>query len=752
MPSLSNAPSEQDPMHVFESPRTLWLMYFFAALSWLLLSAGIGLSNDVTEWYWLSSGALLLCLSAASLWVALRKNNRTKLREERLLLAMDSAQEGVWDWDIIRNTVFFSQRYCAMVGETQESFGNTIEHWRARVHPDDKDIANARLRPVIAGEATYYDNVHRMLHSDGSYRWIHSRGQILLNAQGKPARVIGTSVDITQKREDGIRLRQASAVFDSTREGVLVTNNLKQIVHINLAFSRITGYSADEVLGRNPAMFKSGRHDRRFYETVWGSIQKTGTWSGEIWNRRKNGEIFPMWQTIRQVNDENGIPSHYVAVFSDISAIKESQNEIDFLAHHDPLTGLPNRLVFGERIAQASQRPYASAVILIDLDHFGTVNEGLDHSVGDLLLKAVGERIQSLLDKTSTLARLGGDEFGVLYEECTQADQASHLAQKLLAAFEEPFVLNEQPLFVTASLGISLMPDDGNDVDTLIRNADSALYRSKQNGRNTFTFYSESMTQEARERVRLEGELRRAIEHNELRVHFQPILRLHDQKLLGAEALVRWQHPEMGMVPPGQFIPFAEESGLIAAIDMWVLENTCTQLKAWLEQDLPIEFVAVNLSSRLFARGELVEQIRTILERTGLDPKYLELEVTEGAIMQSVEQTCDQLNQLRALGLKLAIDDFGTGYSSLSRLKKLPLDKLKIDQSFVRGLPDDENDVAITSAVIHLGQSLGLRVLAEGIETAEQAAFLEQSGCTLGQGYHFGRPQPAADFVTLLKA
>ncbi|MCO6055978.1 EAL domain-containing protein [Pseudomonas sp. MOB-449] len=544
-------------------------------------------------------------------------------------------------------------------------------------------------------------------------------------------------------------LRQAAAVFDSTQEGVLVTDAQSRIVHVNRAFARITGFEEAEVLGENPRIFSSGRHSPGFYTAMWNALQNRREWSGEVWNRRKNGEIYPLWQNIRAIHDEDGLRTHYVAVFSDISAIKRSQHELDFLAHHDPLTNLPNRLLFTERVEQVLERTrrekQRGAVLLLDLDHFKHINESLGHSQGDLLLKMVGARLQGLLEGGMTLARLGGDEFGLLWDNCPQADQATALAERIRTHLATPFRLGGHDLFISTSLGISLFPDDDANVEQVMRNADSALFKAKSTGRDSYAFYSQELTEQARQRVELVSALRRARELGQLRVHYQPIRRLADDRLVGFEALVRWQHPERGLVPPGEFLPIAEESGLIGDIDAWVLEQACRQMQQWLVQGHELAFVAVNLSSRLFRRAELDGEVARILASTGLAAQHLELEITESAVMEDPDTAEALLTRLRGLGVRLAIDDFGTGYSSLQRLKRLPVHKLKIDQSFIRGLPDDPNDIAIARAVTALGHSLGISVLAEGIEVEAQAGFLRELGCDYGQGYLFSRPLPAED-------
>ena len=541
----------------------------------------------------------------------------------------------------------------------------------------------------------------------------------------------------------------AAAVFDCTLEGVLVTDRQGLIVHVNRAFMRITGYQQEEVLGQRPSKFKSGRHGVPFYQQIYATLAAKGEWSGEIWNRRKSGEIYPQWQTIRTISDDRGELSHYVAVFSDISAIKHTEQELAFLAHHDPLTNLPNRLLFNDRVEQALASAQANkrgcALLLLDLDHFQSINDGLGHTVGDQLLKLAGERLAQVLGNGVTLARLGGDEFGVLAENCQQVGQAGKLAQALIERMREPFEFDGHRLFISVSVGISLFPSDALSAEQLLRNADAALFKAKHNGRACYALYTEELTAHAQQRVETAGELRHALAQNELRVFFQPVFDLSTSKMVGVEALVRWQHPLRGLVPPSEFIPIAERTGLIAEIDAWVLREACRQMVRWQAEGRTLAFVAVNISSRLFGQRELYRQVAQMLLETGLAPELLELEVTESAVMEDPEVALEQLHRLRELGLSLAIDDFGTGYSSLLRLKRLPVQKLKIDQGFVAGLPMDDDDIAIVRVIIALAHSMGMQVHAEGIEQAEQAGFLLEQQCQLGQGYWFGRPVPAGE-------
>ena len=595
---------------------------------------------------------------------------------------------------------------------------------------------------------SFFDNSTELLRWQliNGYLWVAFSAGLIFVARARLFRCLGIGAKLRERSEDRERLRQAAAVFDCTREGVLVTDSKGLIVHVNRAFMEITGYQREEVLGQRPNMFKSGHHPPAFYQEMFATLDGTGEWSGEIWNRRKSGEIYPQWQTIRIIRDEQRQLSQYVAVFSDISAIKNSEHELKHLAHHDPLTTLPNRLLFTDRaeqaLASAQLHKRGCALLLIDLDHFKMINDGLGHTIGDQLLKAVAERLKALLDPGITLARLGGDEFAVLAESCPQLVHAGSLAQRIIDDLREPLHIEGHRLFINASIGISLFPGDALSAEQLLRNADSALFKAKSAGRDGYALYTEELTAHAQQRVEIGFELRRALEQQELRVYYQPVHDLKSSRLIGVEALVRWQHPQRGLVSPAEFIPIAERTGLIAAIDAWVMRQACEQMCRWQAAGVGLSFVAVNVSSRLFARRELYQQVAQVLRETGLDPAYLELEVTESAVMDDPEVALEQMHRLRELGVRLAIDDFGTGYSSLLRLKRLPVQKLKIDQGFVAGLPGDEDDAAIVRVIIALAQSMGMQVHAEGIEQVEQARFLLEQDCDLGQGYWFGRPVP----------
>jgi diguanylate cyclase (GGDEF)-like protein/PAS domain S-box-containing protein len=557
--------------------------------------------------------------------------------------------------------------------------------------------------------------------------------------------------DITERQQMQEELQQAATVFESTAEGVLITDLEQRITAVNRAFTQITGYSEAEALGQRPTLLSSGQHDKAFYAAMWHSLAANGHWQGEIWNRRKNGELYPEWLTISAVRNRDNQITHFVGVFADISSLKHAQARLDHQAHHDPLTGLPNRLLFENRLRGALDGTRADdqlgAVLFLDLDRFKQINDSLGHPVGDQLLKAIAERLRLQLRDIDTVARLGGDEFIILLPGLHQPQDAEQIAQKLLECFGASFQLDNHEFFISASIGISLYPTDGQDVATLVKNADAAMYQSKAKGRNRCEFYTRSLTFQVNERMAMEQELRRALERNELCLYYQPKFCLRSQSLVGAEALVRWPHPLFGDIPPDRFIPVAEESGLILPLGDWVLEQACRQLQEWQESGRGFGALSVNLAGAQLHQPSLLPRIGALLQRYNLAPELLQLEITENFIMNQAEEALDILHRLKQLGVQLAIDDFGTGYSSLSYLKRLPLDVLKIDQSFVRGLPDDPHDLAITRAIIALGNSMQLTVIAEGVETKAQELCLAAEGCLQIQGYVVSRPLSADAFA-----
>lgn len=549
--------------------------------------------------------------------------------------------------------------------------------------------------------------------------------------------------------ENAEQLKLASRVFDNASEGIMVTGDNNVLLAVNDAFTEITGYTAEEVLGRNPKFLQSGRHDESFYRQMWLAINQRGQWSGEIWNRRKSGELFPQWLSISASLDTAGEVRNYIASITDLTERKEVEKKIQYLSDYDPLTNLPNRRLLGYRVDQTinmSKRKgdQQFALLYIDLDHFKNINDSLGHGFGDEILQKVAERIECLIRDGDTVSRLGGDEFMILVSDLDKLESIANLAERLLYDISRPLETDGH-LTVTPSIGISVYPNDGDSFDTLLRNADAAVHFAKTQGRNNYQFYTAEMNRQASKRLRVEMALRKAIEKNEFTVFYQPQLCLAKKKLIGCEALVRWQHPEQGLVPPDAFIPLAEETGLILQIGGWVLEQACLQGVKWLHKSGPDFTMSVNVSVRQF-RPELVDEVRNALVQSGLPSCNLVIEITESTLMQNEETTLLLLQELKQLGVQLSLDDFGTGYSSMAYLKRFNLDQLKIDRAFISDLPHNRDDAAITSAIIDVASHFGLVTVAEGIETEAQAEFLASVGCVEGQGYLYEKPIPGDAF------
>ncbi len=674
--------------------------------------------------------------------------------EQRWKFAIDGSDLGLWDWNITDNTVYFSSRFKAMLGYTDAEISNQLFEWQSRVHPDDWPKVMRDVECHFAGETEFYANEHRVRCKQGHYIWIMDRGKVIeFDSDGKPLRMIGTHTDLSAIKQREQELSLNAQVFKHSLEGIMICSLDQVIVSVNKAFTDITGYSAEEAIGQKPSLIKSNSHDDNFYADMWRHIHQTGGWKGEIWNRRKNGEIYPEWLSIKTAYGDDGKPSHYFAIFSDITQRKLTEEHIIRLAHYDPLTEVPNRTLFKERaqyyLKQAHRKKQSLAVLFIDLDRFKNVNDSLGHNLGDKLLIEVADRLQSTVREDDIVSRLGGDEFALLLPE-TDSEGAAHVAGKIIMETAKPFLIDGHDLNITPSIGIAMYPIDGEDFESLLQSSDTAMYRAKNTGRNSFQFYTADMHSHASRVLKLENALRRALEREELSLYYQPQFDIHGQRMIGCEALLRWRHPDLGMISPADFIPIAEESGQILTIGEWVLNTAARQHKLWQQAGWNDSVMAINLSAAQFRQANFIELVERILAETQLAPGCLELELTESIMMDDPEAAIVIIAQLHQLGIKLSIDDFGTGYSSLSYLKRFNINKLKIDQSFVRDVVHDVNSESIVIAVISLAHSLGLNTIAEGVETQEQLSFLREKGCDEIQGYLLGRPMSAEQFTAFL--
>lgn len=560
--------------------------------------------------------------------------------------------------------------------------------------------------------------------------------------------------DISERRSAEERMQLAAKVFENTAEGIMITDADLRIRSVNRAFSDITGYTQQEVLGQKPSILASGRHDHAYYSQMWQQLNSFGHWQGELWNRRKNGEIFPEWLAINVVKNAMDEISHYVAIFSDQSERRAADERIQFLAHFDVLTSLPNRSHMHDRAALAIQNAARDnvrlALLLLDLDRFKTINESLGHSAGDALLQVAAERIKSVLGAGQTVARQGGDEFIVLLPAIVDPSEAAMVAESILQAFAPSVELHNHAISITPSIGISIYPEDGSDFDMLVRNADAAMYHAKSFGRNSFKFYTADLNARAHEILAIESQLRFALDRNEFVLHYQPQVEMSTGRIVGAEALIRWNHPALGLLGPNRFIEVAEERGFIVQLGNWVIREACRQLAAWRADGLPTITLAVNLSALQFRQHDLIATLERALAANGLPGNALDVEVTESVVMDDVDATMQTIYAIKRMGPQLSIDDFGTGYSSLSYLKRFKADKLKIDRSFVQDIPGDQDDSAIAKAIINIAQTLNMKVVAEGVETQEQWQFLLAEGCDLVQGYLLAKPLPAREFAQVL--
>jgi diguanylate cyclase (GGDEF)-like protein/PAS domain S-box-containing protein len=632
-----------------------------------------------------------------------------------------------------------------LMGFEPEQFINDSGFWASRIHPDDRQRIFDDMHKLF--ERGSHQHEYRFLMPDGSYRWMYDRLRVVRSSTGEPSELVGFWVDITDRKQAETQLQLAANVFTYSLEGILVTDAENRIVDVNPGFTHITGYTREEVLGQDPRILASGLHNPEFYSGMWHAIHTHGFWQGEIWNRRKNGETYPETLSISLIRDKTGTVRNHICVFSDISALKEHEAELDRIAHYDTLTGVPNRRLLADRLQQAIAHVRRSgkplAMCYLDLDGFKPVNDQYGHEVGDKLLVHITEALRQILRPDDTIARLGGDEFVLLFTELSRPEDCYPLLDRVLEATRSPMIMNGVTHRVSASIGVTLCPPDAEDVDTLLRHADQAMYRAKIAGRNSYHLYDPGKDRQIQTRRLKLQRLAEALERDEFILHYQPKVDLVSREVIGAEALIRWQHPEEGLLQPGTFLSYIEGSDLEIAVGEWVIESALNQISAWQNQGLTL-VVSVNISARHLLLTDFADRLKAMLAvHAAVHPNALELEVVETAALSDIDVAGRTLAACRSLGVRIALDDFGTGYSSLSYFRSLPLDILKIDQSFVRDMLDDPNDMEIVESVVKLAQAFNRPVIAEGVETLEHGAMLTLLGCRLAQGYGIARPMPA---------
>jgi two-component system CheB/CheR fusion protein len=689
-------------------------------------------------------GAIVVLLDHTERLVAERDVRKNR---EILLAIMNNSTSLIALKDLAGRYEFVNAEFEKFFGlESKDVLGKTDAQVLPRKIADDfraKELDVARLRTSLEFE-------DHLAFANGQERFLHSIRFPLLTEDGVVYSICTQSTDVTEHKRAEDQLRLAARVFDRSGEGIVVTDAHQKILTVNSAFTQVTGYTAEEAIGQSPKLLASGKQDASFYKSMWDHLETHGWWQGEIWNKRKGGEIYPEWLTINAVNDQEGNVINYVGIFSDISVVKESQRKVEFLATHDELTALPNRALFLDRlrqaIAHAERGENTFAVLFIDLDNFKVINDSMGHAAGDDLLKEVAARLRDCVRGGDTVARFGGDEFALLVEEATVAE-AEMTAHRISDAMLRPHAIGRQNVYPGASIGICLYPDDGLDPETLLKNADSAMYQAKDSGKRSHHFFTNELKRVADERLKLETELRGAIERDELFLLYQPQVDIASGRLVGVEALARWQHPTEGLIPPSKFIPLAEKTGVIDRLGEWVAATACKQMAAWVKHGHDIPRVSINVSPYQFRRSNIPALMLRLLSQYRLGAGRVMVELTESALAEDTEQAHQMLLELKALGIKLSIDDFGTGYSSLSYLRRLPIYELKIDRQFVTDIAHDTDAKAIAKTILLMAQTLGFCVVAEGVETGEQMEVLRGVGCDTGQGCLFSHPLSAGELI-----
>ncbi|UAW98362.1 EAL domain-containing protein [Halopseudomonas nanhaiensis] len=675
--------------------------------------------------------------------------------QTQLSLALEASELGLWDWDLASDRVYHSH--------VQEIFGlspdavRTMEQdLRPLIHPEDAEPVRQTLVRHLKDQTSAYRIEYRVRHADGRWVWVEDSGRAVeRDAAGRVKRMIGTRRDITARRHQAEAAQLAATVFEATSDGIFILDPQLHILTVNKAFSVITGYARSDVLRR--AIINMGMEkDREDFDRLRQYLAEQDHWQGERLGKRRSGELYPQWLQLAVVRDNQGLVTHYVGFFADLTTRRQTEEQVKYLTNYDPLTQLANRNLFTQRLNETAGRARKTgehlALMHIDLDRFKYINDTLGHDVADQLLRTVAERLNDLVPDAQILARLSADEFVVIVEQHTAKGELARLAEQLLAGLKRPVTIDGHELVITASIGISQFPQTARDALLMITQANQAMQHAKHLGGNSFQFFTRDLQSYSIERLQLENQLRKALDENQLVVHYQPKLHLASDRIRSAEALVRWKHPQRGLVMPGEFIEMAEETGLILALGDTVLQQACAQASRWYHQGPAPVAVAVNLSVQQLRQSQFAQRVQGILDECDLPADMLELELTESMLLEHSDEVTRNIAELQNMGIRLSVDDFGTGYSSLAYLKRFPLHTLKIDRGFVSGVSEEGRDAAIVRAIIAMSHSLGLNVVAEGVENHAQLAFLKHNGCDEVQGYLISKPLPAGDFTALLES
>jgi len=674
--------------------------------------------------------------------------------EQRLSLALIGSGEGMWDWNIMARKTYFDKRCCGVLGLPHEEVDMKDSVWRTRIHPDDVKRAKQAFIRTLKGTTISCDVEYRV-RSGSEWTWLHLRGSVMAwDDRGRPVRMTGTMLDVTERKRTEEQLSLYATAFKNSSDAVVILDPEFCIVAVNNTYTQISHYSSEDVLGTSDKFLSSANNPSDFQEVLMRRVAKRGQWNGESWDTRKNGEVFPQELAVNGVYDKKRRLTHYIAVFSDITERKKTEEELRFMANYDTLTQLPNRGMFQGGLVRALQNAKRNgeqlALLFIDLDKFKQVNDVLGHDAGDDLLRQVAQRLKGTVRDADLVARLAGDEFTIILEDIHSDREAEIVAKKILMGFEAGFTVKGNDAGVGASVGIALFPHDAMESEALMHCADTAMYHAKSLGRNNLKFYSPGMNAESDSRTKLERELRLAFNRRELEIYYQPKVDVATQTVVGCEALLRWEHPDLGWVSPAEFISVAEDSGLIKPMGDWVFRESARQLKIWHDAGHTQLKMAVNVSAKQFQLADFPLEVAVILREEDVDPQCLELELTESLIMDDPEKVILMLHVLKNLGLRISVDDFGTGYSSLSYLHRFPIDTLKVDRAFVAEIDDGEDGATIAATIINMAHNLDLNVVAEGVETRSQFDLLSSLRCEQIQGYYFSKAVPADQFVQLL--